>query len=126
MQEISMKILKQRIAEIQIKIPKNLPNKLDLAMKCKVNLKAPKNEDEKSILLNIELEISTKSELRIEMNADVVFEIDEIIDNYDEFAEKKLIPTACKSLLNSLDVILVEMGYKKMELANEIKDLEQM
>lgn len=120
MQEISAKILKQRIVESKIFISQNLADKLEISMNCKVNLKTPKNLEEKSVLLNMELNISSKEELKIELNADVVFELEQLLDSYDEIAEKTLIPMACKSLLNSLDDMLVAMGYDKMELAKEI------
>ena len=121
MQEISVKILKQRIVESQIYVSRELEDNLEINMECKVNLKTPKNEDEKSVLLNVQLDISAKEKLKIELDADVVFELEKLLDNYDQIAEKQLIPMACESLLNSLDDMLVVMGYNKMGLGNEIR-----
>ncbi len=78
----------------------------------------PKEEGQKSILLNMELNIGSKeNEIKIQMAADMVFELEFAPKDYDELAENKLVPMARESLLNSLDDILVAMGYNKMELA---------
>lgn len=120
MQQISANIIKQKITESKIYIAENCPDKLKINMNCRTELKTPKKIDEKSVLLNMQLNIEAKEELKIELNANVIFKLEQLLDDYDEIAEKKLIPTACKALLNSLDDILVAMGYNKMELAKEI------
>lgn len=81
----------------------------------------PKNPDGKSALLEMHLKINAKELLKIELTADVFFELEQLLSDYNEITEKKLIPLASKSLLNSLDNILAEMGYSKMHLGNEIK-----
>lgn len=120
MQKISIKILKQKIVKSYIYVSRVLEDKLEINMNCKANLKTPKNEEDKSVLLNIQLNINAKEELKIELDADVAFELEKLLDNYEEVAEKKLIPMACKSILSSLDDMLVAMGYSKMELASKI------
>lgn len=122
MQEISAKILQQKIIESKIYIPQNLPDKFELNIKCEVKLKTPKDIEEKSVLLNVELKISATEELTIDLNADIIFEIENKLDNYEKITDEKLIPMACRSLLNTLDDMLVAMGYSKMKLADEIKD----
>ena len=54
--------------------------------------------------------------------ADIIFEIENKLDNYEKITDEKLIPMACRSLLNTLDDMLIAMGYSKMKLADEIKD----
>lgn len=122
MQEISVKILKQKIVESKIYISEDFGGKLQVNMNCKATLKKPKNLEDKSVLLTIVFNINAKEDLKIELNADVIFEVEELLENYDEIAEKKMIPMACKSLLNSLDDMLVVMGYNKMELAKSIRN----
>lgn len=126
MQDISVKLLKQRITESKIYISENLANKLEISINSRTDIKTPKNVGDKTILLNIQLNIGTKDEnLKIELNADLFFELEQLLDNYDEIAKEKLIPIASVSLLNSLDDILVSMGYKKMELANKIYKVDR-
>lgn len=121
MQEISAKIIQQKIVESNIFVSRDMEDKIDINMMCKVNLKMPKNPEEKSVLLEMHLKINAKELLKIELTADVFFELEQLLSDYNEITEKKLIPLACKSLLNSLDNILAEMGYSKMHLGNEIK-----
>ncbi len=122
MQEISAKIVKQKIISSNIFISPDLAKKFEIGMECKAGIKTPKDEQDKSILLNVELNISTKDEkLKIEFVSDIIFELKELLDDYDEIATHKLIPMAKESLLNSLDEMLVIMGYKKMELASKMR-----
>lgn len=121
MQEISAKIIQQKIVESNIFISRDMEDKIDINMVCKVNLKMPKKQEEKSVLLEVQLNISAKEILKIELKADVFFELEQVLNDYNEIAEKKLIPMACKALLNSLDNILIEMGYSKMQLADAVR-----
>lgn len=121
MQEISAKIIQQKIVESNIFISRDMEDKIDINMVCKVNLKMPKKQEEKSVLLEVQLNISAKEILKIELKADVFFELEHVLNDYNEIVEKKLIPMACKALLNSLDNILIEMGYSKMQLADAIR-----
>ena len=125
MQEISAKIIQQKIVESNIFISRDMEDKIDINMVCKVNLKMPKKREEKSVLLEVQLNISAKEILKIELKADVFFELEQVLNDYNEIAEKKLIPMACKALLNSLDNILIEMGYSKMQLADAVR-MEQL
>lgn len=121
MQEIKVKIAKQKIVSSNIFISQNLSKKFELNIGCKAKVKTSKNEEEKSVLLNIELNIGTKDEeLKIELVSDIIFELDQLPDDYNEIAEQKLVPMAKEALLNSLDEMLVVMGYNKMELAKKM------
>lgn len=46
----------------------------------------------------------------IELLSDVIFELNELPDNYNDIADSILVPMARDSLLNSLDDILVTYG----------------
>lgn len=50
-----------------------------------------------------------------------MFELNELPDNYNDIADSILVPMARDSLLNSLDDILVTMGYNKMGLAKKMQ-----
>lgn len=121
MQEINIKIVKQKIISSNISISQDLTKKFELNMECKAKMRTSKNEEDKSVLLNIALNIGTKDEkLKIELVSDIIFELDLLPDDYNEIAEQKLVPIARETLLNSLDEMLVVMGYSKMELAKNI------
>lgn len=121
MQEINVKILNQRIRSSNIVISQNLSKKFELSMECRARIKTSKDEDDKRVLLNIELNIASKDEeLKIELISDIVFELDYLPDDCDTIAEQKLVPMARENLLNSLDTILVAMGYNKMELSKKM------
>lgn len=120
MQEIDVKIIKQKITSSNIFISQDLTKKVELNMECKAKMGIPKEEEDKSILFSIELNIGTKDEkVKIELVSDIIFELDSLPDDYNEIAEQKLVPMANETLLNSLDEILVVMGYSKIELAKK-------
>ena len=121
MQEISAKIVIRKIISANIYISQNLSRKFELSMECRAKMKTSKNEEDKTVLLNIELNIGSKDEeLRMELVSDIVFELNQLPDDYNEIAEQKLVPMAREMLLNSLDDMLVVMGYSKMELAQKM------
>lgn len=121
MQEINVKIIKQEIRSSYIFISQNLSKKFELGMECKAKMKTSKDEEDKSVLLNIELNIGSKGEeLKMELVSDIIFELDQLPDDYNTIAEQKLVPMARENLLNTLDDILVAMGYRKMELAKKM------
>lgn len=73
------------------------------------------------MLLNIKLFLATPTDdLKAELTADIIFELDYVPDDYNIIAEQKLIPLARTSLFEKWDEILVAMGYKKMRLADKI------
>lgn len=57
----------------------------------------------------------------MEFASDIIFELDKLPNDYNELAEQKLVPMARESMLNSLDDMLVIMGYNKMELAKKLR-----
>ena len=121
MQEINAKIVTKRISSSNIYIAQNVDKNLKLNMKCKAKMRTPKKEGDKSVLLNIELLVCAEDkDVNIALVADVIFELEKLPENYNEIAENKLVPMAREELLDSMDEILVIMGYKKMELKKRI------
>lgn len=121
MQTINAKIIKQRMISSSIFISENLPKKFELSMECRAKMKTPKDENNKSVLLNIGLNIDSKDEgLKIALTSDIVFDLEQLPEDLNEIAEQKLVPMAREALLNSLDEMLVVMGHCKMELAKKM------
>lgn len=122
MQKIKAKLVKQRIITSNICIDSNTNKTLLINMEGKTQLKTSKDkENNNSVLLLHDLNISSENrEVHIELEAEAVFELSEIPDDYTVIAEKELVPMAREDLLNALDDILVIMGYNKMELAKQI------
>lgn len=122
MQEIKAKILGQRIIHSDVYISQKISAKFGLGIKCQIEMKTPKDQDEKSVLLKIKMNIDSEDEkVKIELLSDVIFELNELPDDYNNIAESILVPMARDSLLNSLDDILVVMGYNKMGLAKKMQ-----
>lgn len=118
MLEISARIIKQRIISSDIFISQNISQKFELNVECRAKLKTSREVSDKSLLLNMELNITDKEEeLKIGLVADFVFELEETPEDYNEIAEQKLVPMARKGLLDSLDEMLAIMGYRKMGLS---------
>ena len=84
-------------------------------------LKLKKKQEDKTVLLNIKLNIDSKDEkIKIELIGKIIFALSKFPDDYTKIAENTLVPRARDSLLNSLDDILVDMGHSKMELAKKM------
>ena len=117
MQEINANLVMQRIVKANIFVSRKLDKKCDVNVECKAEMKTSKEQENNSILLKLELRITTEDEkLQIELEADTIFELDQLPNDYDEIAEHKLVPSARDTLLKSLDEILITMGYYKMGL----------
>lgn len=125
MQEINVKIVKQKIISSNIFISPNFSKLIELRMDCKAKMKTSKNEEDKSVLLNVELNIGTNDEnLKMNIMSNTIFELEQLPEDYEEIAEQKLVPMARETLLNSLDEMLVVMGYNKMELAKKCYEMD--
>ena len=121
MSEINAKIIDQKIISTHITISREIKNSIDLKLSCQAKLKTPQDIENNSVLLNIKLFLATPTDdLKAELTADIIFELDYVPDDYNIIAEQKLIPLARTSLFEKWDEILVAMGYKKMRQADKI------
>lgn len=121
MSKINAKIIDQKIISTHITISREIKNSIDLKLSCQAKLKTPQDIENNSVLLNIKLFLATPTDdLKAELTADIIFELDYVPDDYNIIAEQKLIPLARTSLFEKWDEILVAMGYKKMRLADKI------
>lgn len=121
MSEINAKIIKLKIISANIIVSRRPLKRLEVSVECRAKLKTPGEQDNKSVLLNIELSVGAKNDdLKIEFDADTIFELDQIPDDYNMIAEQKLIPLARTVLFEKLDEMLVSMGYEKMKLAEQM------
>lgn len=121
MLEINPKIRHIRIVSSHIVIARSLPKSFELKVGCRAKTKVPKNPEDKNVLLNMELNIATSEtdDMKIELEADVFFEFEKSLDNYDKVIEEQCMPMAQRKLFNTLDDILINMGYPKLELADK-------
>lgn len=125
MQEISAKIEKYRITSSNIHISEKLSKVSNLSVESKAMLKMPKDKENETVLLNVELNLrSADDEIRMNMVSDIIFELSQLPDDYNEVAEHALVPMARDLLLNLIDNMLEIMGYNKMELAKKCKKNE--
>lgn len=121
MPEVNVEIVKQKIVTANITVPRKSLKNLEVSIECRTKIKAPRNENDRSILLDMELKVDAKNDgLMIEFDSDTVFELDQKPDDYNIVAEQKLIPLAREALFKKLDEILVSMGYKEMKLAEKM------
>ncbi|MGB4661460.1 MAG: hypothetical protein WBI07_19970 [Mobilitalea sp.] len=116
-----MKILKKRINKVHIDISQNLSGEFKLKAESKVQVKTPKEEEEKTALILIETSISIpdSDDINIILNAEYVSKFDGVPSDYNTFIEEKCIPLAQEALFKSLDNIIIEMGYEKLGLAEK-------
>lgn len=119
---INAKIIDEKIISSNIFISREIPKRFELNVECSAKLQTPRKKSDKTILLNMELNIGTPNdELEVDFEADIIFELDQMTDNYNAVAEQNLIPLARASLFEKLDELLVIMGYEKMNLAEKIE-----
>lgn len=121
MLEINPKIKYIRIVSSHIEISRNLPKTFELKVGCRAKIKTPKDEEEKKAVLDIALNIETaeKNDISINLEADVLWEFDQIPEDYEKIIEEECMPIAQTQLFNRLDDILVKMGYKKLGLGEK-------
>lgn len=121
MSEINAKIFKQRIVKSNIYVSRNITRQFELNIACRAQVKPPNDEKDTTVLLTMALHVGTENkEIKIEFEADVYFELGCVPEDYNAVAEEYLIPLARTSLLEKLDDILINMGYKEMGLAKRI------
>ena len=122
MQKGYLKIDKIRVVNSLIEIDRNCNDKFGISLECKGRVGKPKNQSDNKLLLNIIIIISSSEtdKLNIELEADVLFSYNEEPDNFDWMVEKECMPMAQKEVLNKLDNILVELGYSKLNIAENI------
>ena len=58
--------------------------------------------------------------LNISIISDVIFDLHALYNDYEEIAEKELVPMAMKEISFSLDQMLLIMGYSKLDIANKL------
>ena len=77
----------------------------------KSKIREPINDNDTTLLLNLELNINSKDEmLNISIISDVIFDLHALYNDYEEIAEKELVPMAMKEMSFSLDQMLLIMA----------------
>lgn len=110
-------IKKIRMKKCQIEVDWDATEPLDLQISCKVGIGEPKEENDKSIYMDMELSVEDKKEgeFYAVLGADIIFAFNELPIDSEETTQL-CIPIAAKELLRKMDDILMQMGEKKLEL----------
>lgn len=120
MLEVNAQIVYQRITSSNIFISHDLSDHFELNVQCRAKLNTAKDVNDSTVLLNMNLVMNSPDEkLKVDLTADIIFELNERCDNYNEIVEQKLIPIAREALFDTFDKILVDMGHEKMQLAEK-------
>lgn len=119
MLEIRPEISNMRIVNSHFEIERSLPKNFELKVECRATTKTPKDKEEKRAILTVELKIITANteDIKISLETDVIFTFDNIPDSYDKVIEEECMPMALAKIFNTVDDILVCMGYAKLNLA---------
>lgn len=118
----NIEIIDKKISNINISIDDDVKDEFELLVDSKSRIKEPIDGNDTTILLSLELNVNSKDEMiNISINNDIIFELHKLYDEYEEIAEKYLIPKAIKDTSASLDKILIVMGYNKLNIAKNLK-----
>ncbi len=122
MLETRPEISNMRIVNSHFEIERSLPKSFELKVECRATTKIPKNIEEKRAILTIEFSIITvkTEDIKICLDTDIIFTFDNVPDNYDKIIEEECMPMAQTKIFNTVDDILVCMGYEKLNLAQQI------
>ncbi len=122
MLEVNPRISNVRIINTHMEISRTFSKHLELRIGCRAKTRIPKDSEAKKAILNVELTIAAteNDDMKIELEADVFFEFNQIPDDYDKVMEEKCMPIAQERLFHMLDDILIIMGYKGLGLAEKV------
>ena len=123
MSELDPKMKYMRINKVHIDFSRIVQNKFQLEIECKTNIQAPKDPQDKTALLVIDLLVYTPNSdyLKIELNGDIIFEFHEIPKDYEAAAKGECSVIAQEKLFDFLDETLERMGYAKLHLKAQKK-----
>ena len=113
MQNKEIEILSHKISDIQISIDDDVKEKFEMQIDSRSKIREPINDNDTTLLLNLELN-------NISIISDVIFDLHALYNDYEEIAEKELVPMAMKEISFSLDQMLLIMGYSKLDIANKL------
>lgn len=122
MEAIEAKIVEQKFLDCNFSFPRKLLENVNVNLATKANIRLPQDAENKSVLLNTVVEITNPDEeVNVLVDVDTIFELNKIPDNYEQLAEKKLLPMALVSLFHKMDNLLEIMGHNKMRLAEQLQ-----
>ena len=116
------KIKDIKLLKAEINIMRNMPKQCELKVKRKAQISAPKEEGDRTALLNLGLSVETiESEgIKIELEADTILEFETIPEDYVKIGEEICVPMVQKEMLKRLDEMLFQMGYEKLHLSEKL------
>ena len=113
------KIKDIKLLKAEINIMRNMPKQCELKVKRKAQISAPKEEGDRTALLNLGLSVESEG-IKIELEADTILEFETIPEDYVKIGEEICVPMVQKEMLKRLDEMLVQMGYEKLHLSEKL------
>lgn len=112
------KILKITLNDINFKFNIDKKDSLQLKIQTESRILPPKNKYDKTALFIIEASITDTSDenIKIDIISNIIFEFDNIPEDYDEVAKDLCIPLAQNAVFEKVDDILEIMGYPKFNI----------
>ena len=122
MQNGNLKINDIKIVNTLIEINRNCKDKLNLQVGCRGRVGKPQNINDQTLLLNVTVDIvsADSEDLKIQLESDVFFSYNVVPNDFDWMVENECMPMAQKSIFDKLDNLLIELGYEKMNLSENI------
>ncbi len=114
----SIKIINTNLKSISFDFPEDSFGKLELQVESESSILRPREKDNRTALLKLNLNIreTKNNNINISVAANVIFEFEEIPNDYNDVAKNECTPMACTELFKKIDDILVVMGYPKFNL----------
>ncbi len=118
MKSENVKILKINFTDAKFKFDVTKKESLQLQIQTDSTLHLPKNNEDKTVLYTINIKMNTvdSDEIIINITADVIFELDEIPEDYNVISEETCSPMAINAVFAKMDDIIEIMGYPKFNI----------
>lgn len=118
MKNDGVKILKINLTDAKLKFDIARKESLKLQVQTDSTLHLPKNNEDKTALYTIKIKMNTvdTDEIVIDIVSDVIFEFDEIPEDYDVISENVCSPMATNAVLAKMDDMIEIMGYPKFNI----------
>lgn len=121
MTDYTVKIKKQTVKEVVLRITPLKAKERVIKVEIKAQIGAPKDKDNDTALLNVELEGTSKDDDKffLHIETDFIFEFGTIPDNYQEVAKTTCLPLVQERIYDIADKILEAAGHPPLRLANQ-------
>lgn len=119
---LNTRIKETKLTSVNVNIPRNISNNLKLKGEWNTELYIPEEKENNTLLFVVELSLTEENEenFEIKLKADIIFEFDEIPQDYKSVGDERCMPLAQNKLSEMLDNILEISGYTKLNLAGQM------